>query len=720
MAMKPKISTEKPLNNDDNGDNDEMMKVMGFGTFGPKKPTKIVKTETHHKSTIKSNVTGDDNDDEINKTKQPQVMQTKTARKFDIEEMMGKFYEKLRTDGKEHDSSTVRTTNSSDDDDDNDDDDSDNNKCSSKPQISTNDDDDNDDDDDDEDDDFIGPPLPPGFNQEEDNSVKIKDNNDGDDDDDGQYDLNDDNRYSVLPISHEIELKHGGKSVTALALDPNGARLVSGGIDYEIKFWDFGGMDSTLKSFRTITPCHSHSIKHLEFSSNGEFILVVSGSCVAKLIDRDGYVKAETIKGDQYISDMKNTKGHIAMLNSGCWHPMERNIFATCSNDGTCRLWDSQVNLRQHRSLMRPRSQHGLRTQPNVCAFSSTMGDLIALGCDDGSVQMWDTRKSFVNTAHLIRDAHQHSTDMSSLMFGYNGMTMATRSTDNTMKLWDMRMVRQSRPFGRQRSEPLHEWTTGLTNRYAQTDCAFSPDDRYLITATSCDERDNGSNIECGQLHFYSTSTFDLLQKIDGRSSSSNIRSIWHPKLNQIVTSGSDGSIQMYYDLKYSIRGALLCSYRQKRKRKEVFTMAQPTIITPHALPLFKQERRKSHYVQMLKDRKDPIKSRRPELPITGSGSGGRIAAAGKTFASFIARNLGVRAKIDDNEDPRDALLRHAKDAEENPYWVTPAYQQNQPKTIFASADAAIDIDSNSNNDDDDRKTDDDEPMAKKRKHIPV
>nr|XP_027194348.1 gastrulation defective protein 1 homolog [Dermatophagoides pteronyssinus] len=595
--------------------------------------------------------------------------------------MMGKFYEKLRTDNNEPGSSSMINSMKNSNNDDDSDEDSDD--CSPKPQTS-NINDDNEDDDDDDDDDLIGH-----------------------------------NRYSVLPISHEIELKHGNKSVTALALDPNGARLVSGGIDYEVKFWDFGGMDQSLQSFRTITPCQSHSIKHLEFSSNGEFILVISGSCIAKLIDRDGYVKAETIKGDQYISDMKNTKGHIAMLNSGCWHPLERNIFATCSNDGTCRLWDTQVNLRQHHSLMRPRSQHGLRTQPNVCAFSSTMGDLIALGCDDGSVQMWDTRKSFVNTSHLIRDAHQHSTDMSSLMFGYNGMTMATRSTDNTMKLWDMRMVRQTRPFGRQRSEPLHEWT-GLSNRYAQTDCSFSPDDRYLMTATSCDERPNNLTDECGQLHFYSTSTFELIQKIDGRLSSSNIRAIWHPKLNQIVTSGSDGSIQMFYDLKYSVRGALLCSLRKKRKRKEVFTMAQPTIITPHALPLFKQERRKSHFVQMLKDRKDPIKSRRPELPVTGSGSGGRIAAPGKTFASFIARNLGVRAKIDDNEDPREALLRHAKDAEDNPYWVTPAYQQNQPKTIFAQEQ----LDNKNDDDDDDdnnNDVDNDGPKTKKPKpHIPV
>lgn len=43
--------------------------------------------------------------------------------------------------------------------------------------------------------------------------------------------------------------------VSALALDPSGARLVTGGFDYNVKFWDFAGMDSSFKSFRQLRPC---------------------------------------------------------------------------------------------------------------------------------------------------------------------------------------------------------------------------------------------------------------------------------------------------------------------------------------------------------------------------------------------------------------------------------------------------------------------------------
>ncbi len=43
--------------------------------------------------------------------------------------------------------------------------------------------------------------------------------------------------------------------MSALGLDPSGARLVSGGYDYDVKLWDFAGMDANLRSFRSIRPC---------------------------------------------------------------------------------------------------------------------------------------------------------------------------------------------------------------------------------------------------------------------------------------------------------------------------------------------------------------------------------------------------------------------------------------------------------------------------------
>jgi len=71
----------------------------------------------------------------------------------------------------------------------------------------------------------------------------------------------------------------------------------------------------------------------------------------------------------------------------------------------------------------------------------------------------------------------------------------------------------------------------------------------------------------------------------------------------------------------------------------------------------------------------DPTKSKRPELPIT-SGTMGRVGTSGSTLSSYVIRNLGMSKSVLDDMDPREAILRYAKDAAENPIWVTPAYQK--------------------------------------------
>jgi len=32
---------------------------------------------------------------------------------------------------------------------------------------------------------------------------------------------------------------------------------------------------------------------------------------------------------------------------------------------------------------------------------------------------------------------------------------------------------------------------------------------------------------------------------------------------------------------------------------------------------------------------------------------------------------------VEDDQDPREAILRFAKEAEENPYWIAPAYKKS-------------------------------------------
>ena len=58
------------------------------------------------------------------------------------------------------------------------------------------------------------------------------------------------------------------------------------------------------------------------------------------------------------------------------------------------------------------------------------------------------------------------------------------------------------------------------------------------------------------------------------------------------------------------------------------------------------------------------------------SGTGGRVAQQGATLSQYVAQLLVKRKPDDRDKDPRQAILRHAQEAAENPYWIDPAYKK--------------------------------------------
>lgn len=266
--------------------------------------------------------------------------------------------------------------------------------------------------------------------------------------------------------------------------------------------------------------------------------------------------------------------------------------------DSTIRIWDA-FNSKQHRTLIKTRAQGGLKTIPTACSYNRD-ASLIAAGCNDGSIQTWDTRKMFVNTTHCVRNAHTKGTEISCLAFSYLGTQIATRACDETLKLWDLRTFKK----------PLHEFVD-LYSRYDTTDCCFSPDDSMILTGESLRKEDKNAHIV-----IYNAKTFELVNKIPV-TDSHVIKTIWHPKLNQIIVGCGNGVIKCFYDEKKSLRGAKLCVTKTYVKKKHAEVVGVTQVITPHALPMFRQEKSRSLRKKQEKDRLDPVKSKRPDLPIT-------------------------------------------------------------------------------------------------------
>jgi WD40 repeat protein len=139
--------------------------------------------------------------------------------------------------------------------------------------------------------------------------------------------------------------------------------------------YDFQGMNSRLQSFRQLEPSEGHQVRNLSWSPSADRFLCVTGSAQAKvwfiyffmwvslvitiwseprqglwnsrlflfvsqIFDRDGLTLGEFVKGDMYIRDLKNTKGHISGLTCGEWHPQAKETILTSSEDGSLRIWD--------------------------------------------------------------------------------------------------------------------------------------------------------------------------------------------------------------------------------------------------------------------------------------------------------------------------------------------------------------------------------------------
>ncbi|KAI9320545.1 WD40-repeat-containing domain protein [Dichotomocladium elegans] len=479
--------------------------------------------------------------------------------------------------------------------------------------------------------------------------------------DDGDVEEGEDN----LPITHEIKLKDHHRTVSALTLDPAGARLISGGYDYEVKFWDFAGMNQSFRPFRSIEPCPGNQIHELQYSITGDTFLIVSGSASAKLYNRDGNEVCEYMKGDPYIRDMRHTDGHVAALTGGVWHPSDRQLFATSSQDGSLRVWDVERKRKQKMVIAYKSKERGGRAAATALCYTHN-AKLIAGAFQDGTINMWAADGPFVRPSITIADAHQKYTETSSLVFSRDDRTLVSRGGDDTVKLWDIRNVKA----------PVRT-AYNLDSVSPETNVIFSPDERLILTDITGTSVPKGEGY--GKLVMLDRETLEV-QRSMGVTQASVVRVLWNPRINQIITGSADGIVSVFYSPKYSVRGAKLCVVKEaKRQAIDDFELNRP-IITPHALPMFKDDQPRSSKRKREKLRKDPKISHRPEMPVKGPGKGGRVGINEQqsVIASFSKDTMR-------DEDPREALLKYAELAEKEPMWVSNLYKKTQPKPVFST-----------------------------------
>ena len=78
--------------------------------------------------------------------------------------------------------------------------------------------------------------------------------------------------------------------------------------------YDFGGMNTSHRPIRCVTPFDGHPVSSLSYSPTGSQFVVGTLNSKIKIYDREAVLQLGTVKGDPYIIDVTNTKGHISAV----------------------------------------------------------------------------------------------------------------------------------------------------------------------------------------------------------------------------------------------------------------------------------------------------------------------------------------------------------------------------------------------------------------------
>ncbi|XP_053201417.1 pre-mRNA 3' end processing protein WDR33-like [Panonychus citri] len=193
---------------------------------------------------------------------------------------------------------------------------------------------------------------------------------------------------------------------------PEGRRLVTGASSGEFTLWN-----GLTFNFETILQAHDSAVRAMVWSMDDLWMVTA---------DQSGNIK-------YWQSNMNNVKmfhGHESPIRGLSMSPSGAD-FATCSDDGTIKIWDflsckEERTLRGHGSDVKAIDWH-----PD--------SDLIVSGSKDSQqpVKLWDPRVG-TNLATL----HAHKNTVMDVKWNQNGNWLLTASRDHLIKIFDIRNIK--------------------------------------------------------------------------------------------------------------------------------------------------------------------------------------------------------------------------------------------------------------------------------------
>jgi WD40 repeat protein/uncharacterized caspase-like protein len=214
----------------------------------------------------------------------------------------------------------------------------------------------------------------------------------------------------------------------SFAFSPDGKTLATASLvlDNTIKLWNVAS-GQELKTLKG----HSQKVRSIAFSSDGKTL--ASGSL-------DTTIKLWDVASGQ---ELKTLTGHSSFVNSVAFSPDGKTL-ASGSLDTTIKLWDVALGQELktlggiHQSRSVPTARRLPTEMPTIwgpvdsVAFSSD-GKTLASGSSDGTIKLWD-----VASGQELKTLKGHSNVVYSVAFSPDEKMLESASWDNTIKLWDV------------------------------------------------------------------------------------------------------------------------------------------------------------------------------------------------------------------------------------------------------------------------------------------
>jgi cytochrome c len=280
---------------------------------------------------------------------------------------------------------------------------------------------------------------------------------------------------------------HGGM-VRALAVSPDGARVVSGSFDYNARLWDFADQTQLAELVE-----HYGPINGVAYAPDGKSVATGSD---------DGTAIVWDVAGKKPRLHLKGHKGKVMAV---AFSP-DGKLIATASWDRTAALWDAKTGARL-RTLDHP---------TDLTALRFVGGDRLVTGGRDGVLRLW--RVADGAAAGELRSDGWVITQIA--VSRDRGRVMAA-AVDGAVRLWDLK-ARKEIAVLRGHDGPVF----GV---------AFSSDGRVAVTGG----RDGAIIL------------WDLATKAQRRAILTHIKPVWAVAFSEdgrfALSAGTDGIIRVWH-----------------------------------------------------------------------------------------------------------------------------------------------------------------------------